>query len=190
MGVSGYDSEGSGYGFGGSGYGGSGYGYGGYGYGGSSDGRGDDSYGGSGGFSSSGYGGGFGSGGFGYGDDSDAYYTAALDAGVLTARVVMAERNQELRRRLIQAMGPDRFFRGLGGRVVHEDVDGCGNPRRLIRVVSRDAVAGYFQAVHVVDPTSGADYYLGVSPDVCTCQAAVASTFGLSAEDYQPERES
>ena len=128
--------------------------------------------------------------GYGYGVACESYYDVAISAGVLQARHVLAEPNQELRRHLIQLLGPDKFFRGLEAVVVHADIDGCGNPRRLIRVPLRDAAKGYLQAVHVIDPTSGADYYLGVPPDVSTCQEAVANTFGLSAEDYQPERES
>ena len=72
---------------------------------------------------------------------------------------------------------------------MHTDTDGCGNPRRLLRVDLADMAAGYLQAVEVVCPTTLRQYVLGVGPTVTTCQAAVASTFGLTATQYQPVRE-
>ena len=81
------------------------------------------------------------------------------------------------------------FFRELHATVIHEDSDGCGNPRRLLRVPVADAETGYLQAVQVVCPTTGRVYHLGVKPTVSTCQEAVASTFGLRGDEYAPIRE-
>ena len=178
LGISyGYGS-GSGYGYGdGSGYG-SGYGYGsgsgsGYGYG---------------------YGYGYGSGsGYGYGDgygdgDIRIIYWKAI-AEKLSATWVLAENNQEIKRELIEAMGIDRFFSQLQAQVVHTDIDICGNQRLLLRIPMPEAEVGYLQAVRVVCPTTGRIYHLGVQPTVKTCKEAVASTFGMSFQEYSPERE-
>jgi hypothetical protein len=171
-----------------------------------SDGYGD--YGHGNGYGSGGYGNGDGTTGDGYGDGTGGYgvvyglacgygetvnedclreYLAAVE---FPPRHVFDLHNAEARRIAIEIIGADRFFGELGGWVVHQDTDGAGNQRRLVRVHLTDAEAGYLQAVHVVCPTTGREYYLGVRPDVTTCQEAVASTFNLKADEYAPVRES
>ena len=156
-----------------------GYGYGsGYGYGyGSGDGYGDGD----------GDGDGYGD---GYGDGSNMKEFFSLVADKLNAQWVLAEQNAELRRMLIEIMGADRFFAHLNATQIHSDIDGCGNPRALLRFKLTDAAAGYLQAVRVVCPTTGRVYHLGVPPAVKTCQEAVASTFNMRFKEYAPERES
>ena len=167
---------GFGYGFGdGGGYGGFGYGYGG-GYGGF--GYGD------GGFGGYGCGSGFGE---TFNEDCLRDYLSAVE---FPPRLVFDLHNAESRRIAIEIIGADRFFSELESAVVHQDTDGVGNRRRLVRVKLADAEAGYLQAVHVVCPTTGREYYLGVRPEVRTCQEAVASTFGMKADEYLPVRES
>ncbi len=91
---------------------------------------------------------------------------------------------------LIEAMGADRFFSQLKGKVIHADIDGCGNPRQLVRMPLEETATGFVQAVHVICPTTHREYYLGVPPDVETCQGAVAATFKIKTNEYNPERES
>ncbi len=102
----------------------------------------------------------------------------------------MAELNAEIRRELIEAMGSDNFFKQYKAKIIHSDIDGCGNTRELLRVPSKDTEVGYFQAVKVVCPTTKRVYYLGVPPTVTNCQDAVASTFGMKGSQYNPNRES
>ena len=140
-----------------------------------------------------GYGDGYGSGdgyGYGYGDGSGLKKFLSMIADKLEARWVLQEKNTELRRMLIEAMGADRFFSQLETEVVHNDIDLQGNPRTLLRFKTIDAQAGYLQAVRVVCPTTGRVYHLGVPPKVKTCAEAVASTFKLTAKEYSPQRES
>ena len=142
-----------------------------------------------------GYGDGYGNGngnGDGYGNGSLEYLVKflVLVADKLVAKWVMKEPNQELKRIFIEAIGIDRFFSQLDAQVVHSDIDGCGNPRSLLRIPMTETTKGYLQAVRVVCPTTGRIYHLGVSPDVVTCQEAVASTFKLKPNNYHPERES
>jgi hypothetical protein len=103
---------------------------------------------------------------------------------------VLQEHNTEIRREMIEAMGVDNFFRQLDTEIIHTDIDGYGNLRRLLRFPLSDTNAGYLQSVKVVCPTTHREYYLGVPPEVRTCQEAVASTFGMKPEQYKPERES
>ena len=118
------------------------------------------------------------------------YLRACADAGTLTGIGALKEQNTELRRAMIECLGADRFFSTAPGTtLVHQDIDGAGNDRRLIRVPLPDVEAGYIQAVHVVCPTTKREYHLLVSPTVRTCQEAVASTFGIEPDDYHPNRE-
>jgi hypothetical protein len=108
----------------------------------------------------------------------------------LTAAQALSLDNAELRRVAIEAMGPDRFFSEARAETIHEDIDGIGNRRRLLRVSVSGARRGYLQAVEVTCPTTGHVYHLGVPQNVRACQEAVASTFGLKADEYRPVRES
>ena len=138
-----------------------------------------------------GYGSGYGSGyGHGYGYGSIKTFTAFVRLAPLTAAQALSLNNAELRRVAIEAMGPDQFFSEARAKTIHEDIDGIGNRRRLLRVRVNGARRGYLQAVEVTCPTTGHVYHLGVPQNVRACQEAVASTFGLKADEYRPVRES
>jgi len=102
---------------------------------------------------------------------------------------VLKEEDTEVKRELIEAMGADNFFKQSKGTIVHKDTDAKGNERALLRIPIEDAESGYLQAVRVTCPTTGRVYYLGVPPEITTCQEAVASTFGMKPEQYKPIRE-
>lgn len=118
-----------------------------------------------------------------------AYLTACVEAGELTAQAALREKNVELRRVIIECLGPERFFTQLNPTVIHRETDGCGNPRRLLRVPLKGTRLGYVQSVHLICPTTEREYYLGVPSTTTTCQEAVASTFGLRTDEYHPVRE-
>ena len=136
------------------------------------------------GYGSSGSGAGSGS-GYGAADGDSEYLTHAR----FKARRALDLPNAEMRRVVIERIGPESFFTELDASVVHADMDGHGHPRRLLRVPLADAEAGYLQAVQVVCPTTGRVYHLGVQPGVRDCQEAVASLFGLLSHEYAPVRE-
>lgn len=92
----------------------------------------------------------------------------------------------------VRAFGVERLVTGRG-RVVAADVDGLGQPRRLWRFDDPDGGAQVV-AVEVTNSTPESDgtrrsYFLRVPPHVRTCQAAVAWTFGLRADEYRPVAE-
>ena len=128
--------------------------------------------------------------GYGVGYGSIKTFTAFVRLAPLTAAQALSLENAEMRRVAIEAMGPDRFFSEARAETIHEDIDGIGNRRRLLRVRVSGARRGYLQAVEVTCPTTGHIYHLGVPQNVRTCQEAVASTFGLKADEYRPVRES
>lgn len=135
-----------------------------------------------------GYGDGYGD-GYGSGDgELFQEYVSKIKNNV--AKWILSLENTELRRIGIETIGIDKFFAEIKGKIIQEDCDGYNNPRQLIRIPLEDTERGYIQAVHVICPSTGRHYYLGVSPDVDNCQDAVASTFGIKGRDYHPRRES
>jgi hypothetical protein len=112
-----------------------------------------------------------------------------LAAAKFPAERAIMEPNAEIRRTLIEAVGP-RLFTELDATVIHEDIDGVGNRRRLLRLKLAGTRLGYIQAVEVVCPTTGRVYHLKVPSSMDNCQDAVASTFGLEGSQYAPIRES
>ena len=87
---------------------------------------------------------------------------------------------------------PGRFIRDADADVLAFDYDRLGNRRRLLRF----ALWGDepYVAVEVTNSTPEPDgshkyYILRVPPTVTTCREAVAWTFGMTADEYDPERE-
>ena len=143
----------------------------------------------------SGYGDAYGEGkGWGVSRDEETlrqFWQVCAISGAYGAKECLLEKNQEMRRIMIECLGADRFFAQANAKVIHSDIDGCGNPRQLVRLRMKGAGArGHLMAVHVVCPTTKRTYYLGVHPGMKTCQEAVAITFGLKPSEYQPIRES
>jgi hypothetical protein len=93
------------------------------------------------------------------------------------------EPNIEVRRVIQERMG-ERFVWEIGARFVDGgrrgtlyEVDLPGDPDRVARYLL------------VADPSTGRDYYLRIPPSVQTAEEAAAWTFGLTAAEYQPARE-
>ena len=103
----------------------------------------------------------------------------------ITSAAIAAESNQELRRAMIERIGWDRYIREAGAREVQ--TDSTGTLLELPSLGDGDDVARF---VRVRDPSTDRQYVLRVLPTVQTAQEAVAWTFGVSAETYQPVKES
>src|SRR5207249_6911180 len=103
----------------------------------------------------------------------------------LTSKQILSERNIAVRRIMIERLGLDRFL--VQARAKCRDAD-QGGTRRLYRInLPGDEP---IVAVRVQCPSTGQIYFLRVPPDMHTCRAAVAWTFGFEKiEDYQPTAE-
>jgi len=102
----------------------------------------------------------------------------------LTPELISAERNAELRRIMLEHYGHDRYIVDSGAKPIQEDEAG-----RLWRV--RLPGDEPITMVEVVNSTAEPDgtfktYWLRVPPQIRTARAAVAWTFGLSEDEYQP----
>ena len=128
------------------------------------------------------------------------------DPSSVDVAAIDGERNAEVRRIMVERYGTERFVRDSGAKVIHEEtVDGL--PAKLYR---RDFQDGSWSlAVQVVNGTpepSGErrEFWLRPHPELrplpdpddprgelgepqeLTCRAAIASTYGMRAEQYSP----
>ncbi len=106
----------------------------------------------------------------------------------LTLARVLREFDPGSRWVLIERYGLGRFMRDAGAEEVHRDASG-----RLYRL--RNMVGPPIVAVRVVNHSPEPDgtfreFWLHVPPAITTARAAVAWTFGLREDEYQPWRES
>jgi hypothetical protein len=102
----------------------------------------------------------------------------------ITVAEVLAERNAELRRVLLERFGFERFMREAGADILDRDRD-AGGERQLLRLKlegDEDLVC-----VSVSCPSTGRRYLLRVPPTTRTCREGVAWTAGFSDPDrYRP----
>jgi hypothetical protein len=106
-----------------------------------------------------------------------------LHAELLSKADFLQEENIEVRRVIQERMG-DRFVSTLGGKVV--DMGARGMLYEVDITPDPEHIAKY---VHVRDSSTDREYYLRVPPAMKTAQEAVAWTFGLHEEAYQPIQE-
>ncbi|WP_172638880.1 DUF6745 domain-containing protein [Streptomyces tailanensis] len=105
----------------------------------------------------------------------------------LTPEQIRNEENAELRRVMLEYYGYDRYLEESGAKPVHRDETGI--LWRITLPGDEDAVM-----VEVVNSTPEPDgtsrtYWLRVPPTTRTAREGVAWTFGLSAEEYDPLRQ-
>ena len=95
------------------------------------------------------------------------------------------EANQEVRRAMIEAVGWPRYLELTGAKSVQRD--SCGDLYR-VRVAAGQPEHGLVVVTNGTPEPDGTfkRYGLYVSPTHLTAQAAVASTYGLTAETYKP----
>ena len=96
-----------------------------------------------------------------------------------TAKEVLAEKNVEVRRTMLEIMGVDRFFGELQGKVVHEDKDAHGLPCRLMELAVEGTTTGTLRAIQVTCPSTGRVYHHLVPSTTKTAAEARASMWGL-----------
>ena len=96
----------------------------------------------------------------------------------------LQEHDLEVRRVIQERLGNDRFVELVGGRCI--DTGTRGN---LIEVDLGSDSEGVAHYVQVRDASTQRQYYLRVPPSIRRADEAVAWTFGLDEQDYQPRQE-
>jgi hypothetical protein len=105
----------------------------------------------------------------------------------LTPERIRAEENAELRRVMLEHYGYDRYLTDSGARPVHRDGTGV-----LWRVeLPGDEPVVMVEVVNATPEPDGTrrTYWLRVPPYTRTAREGVAWTFGLTAKEYHPVRE-
>jgi hypothetical protein len=95
--------------------------------------------------------------------------------GRITPEEVMGARNAEVRRYLIKRVGYEKIKRPAGASVIHAD----GTSELLLFTNTE-------QYVKVKDSSTDRVYLLYVPSHIKTCKAAIAWTFGLNEQEYDP----
>lgn len=113
--------------------------------------------------------------------------SVVLFPGEITAAEVLAERNAEVRRVMIERMTAERFVAQAKGRLLDRDTDRGGERSlRRIRMNGDEPMT----ALVVRCPSTRAVHILRVPPRMRTCRQAAAWTFGYRAvETYCPSVE-
>jgi len=108
----------------------------------------------------------------------------------VTKEDILSEQNVEVRRCYQEALGSEKFAGLLGLISIDEKKDRFGNTMTLYKTVEKDKLIGeHIHFAKVICPTTGRNYFLCVPPKISSVDEAVAWTFGKSAKDYKPERE-
>ena len=114
---------------------------------------------------------------------ADLLLLVEMKQGTLNARDITKCKNAEIRRVLMERFGYEKFLREMKGVVTHRDGDS-----RLIRIdwhKNEESI----KLVRVKDSSTNRYYLLRVPPNVRTCKEAVAWTFGMGEDQYNPLKE-
>lgn len=100
---------------------------------------------------------------------------------------ILAERNAEVRRVMIERVGFEQFLREVNAEVLDTDRDRSGE-RKLLRVpLTNDEPV---VVVSLLCPSTGRQYLVRVPPQMRTCHQAVAWSAGFdNPDDYAPVAE-
>lgn len=107
----------------------------------------------------------------------------------LTLQEVLAHVNTEVRFVGMKIVGMDKVMNDKKTKIIHRD-EQKGQVLFQIKGIFQDPVC-YVKVVNSTQEPDGTfkDYYLCVPPDVKTCKQAVAWTFRLEEQEYQPGQE-
>jgi len=103
-----------------------------------------------------------------------------LEKGTLKAIEIIRCRNILIRQRLLERFGYEKFIRELKCKVINKN-----NDNELIMVPLSKGEEP-IMLVKVKDPSTGFTHLLRVPPSVRTCREAIAWTFGMTSEEYNP----
>ncbi|MFX0043466.1 MAG: DUF6745 domain-containing protein [Candidatus Hodarchaeota archaeon] len=107
-------------------------------------------------------------------------YLLFLKGDKLTAREVLSCRNVEIRSLLLNQFGHEKLIKELEGKIIHQEGDS-----QLINL-NLGNITEHIRVVKVKDSTTKKYYILRVPPTVKTCRQAIAWTFGLEEDEYNP----
>jgi len=107
-------------------------------------------------------------------------YLLLVNKETITARKIVKCNNAEIRSILLVDYGFQKFIEEMKGRIIHKDGDS-----ELISLSMKNNDEE-FKAVKVKDSSTGTIYILRVPPTVKRCREAIAWTFGMEEDEYNP----
>jgi ankyrin repeat protein len=109
-----------------------------------------------------------------------------VEQGASLRSAVVGAINIEVKRRVCEYFGWERIVKELGAKEIHKDEYGI--LLKTSELKDDDSFQANLSAkfVRVTCPSTGEKYVLRVDPNVQTAKEAVASTFGLTEEQYCP----
>ena len=107
----------------------------------------------------------------------------------IDARQILRERNLELRRVMMERLGPARFLKEISAKKIHEDKFGVLYRKELTAPEEPLVMVKVKNSTPEPDG-SFKDYFIRVPPNVKTAKEAVAWTFGVTETVYAPDQES
>ena len=115
-----------------------------------------------------------------------SHHWVITDKAKLSPDAIDAELNAELRRIMLEIYGFERYFAERKSKVLAKDVDGNGNPRRLISAKVGD------ETIRVVEVVNGSlepdgtrrKFILGAMPGK-TPHEAIAASYGVAPKHYR-----
>ncbi len=111
-------------------------------------------------------------------------YQIAFEPDKITSTQVLAEKNAELRRVMIERMGYLKFSEEVGAKEIDQDTD-AGGKRQLLRIELNNDEPLVGLACRC--PSTNRQYFLRVPPDMKTCHQAAAWIAGFDDPSlYQP----
>jgi len=102
---------------------------------------------------------------------------------ILGAKDIIHCKNAEIRRLLLERFGYEKFLEELKGIIIHED-----GTSKLIKLGWHEKEEP-IKLVKVKDASTNRWYILRVPSNVKTCREAIAWTFKLKEEEYNPLKE-
>jgi hypothetical protein len=105
----------------------------------------------------------------------------------LRAGEILAEKNLEIRRIMIERFGVERLLSEAGASLVDSDID-AGGERALFHVTRRSGEPLSFLKVRC--PSTLRSYLIQMPPTARSCREAAAWSFGMEMDEYAPLRES
>ena len=108
----------------------------------------------------------------------------------LTAEEVLTEPNAEVRRVMMERLGPAELLRKGKAKILDSDTDAGGNRALVEFPMKRRGRSNSQRFLHCRCPSTGREYLLGLPAHIQTCHAGAAWLAGFNNPiDYRPEVE-
>jgi hypothetical protein len=132
-------------------------------------------------------------------DGDKAYYWNGVEVPkhvailpeLITIAEIESETNLEVRRVMIERYGMARYLADCGAKCISRDQFGGLYEKRIGRIGSNRERIRFVKVKNSTPEPDGSikDYCLRVPPDTLTAREGVAWTFGMTAAEYSPQKE-